>query len=79
MRIDHDDIILKLDDEWSIVQWKGMEWPDGARMVYYDIVHCRESVARGRDTIIRHCECGTEVPESVRGFLVLCRNRNEVL
>ena len=73
MRIDPDDIILKLDDEWSIVQWRGYN-PN----VYHDILHCDASIATNRGDIIHHCRCGAKVPDSVRGFLVLCRNRNEV-
>ncbi len=75
MRIDPEDVILPLDDEWSIIKWVGL---GPSSYVYYDIVHCDESIATNRNEAILRCRCGAKVPEAVRGFLVLCRNRNEV-
>ncbi len=72
MRIDPEDIIITLEGEWRIIQWEVC-----APNVYHDILHCDASIATNRIEIIRRCRCGAEVPDAVRGFLVLCRNRNE--
>jgi hypothetical protein len=69
MFIDPADIFIKLDDDWSIIQWVGYGGD-----VYHDIWHCVESIATGRYAVIQHCSCGKEVPDAVQGFLVICRS-----